>query len=465
MRGMTAILLCGSVFGAVAHGADRTFPYTAQISVDEVEVRCGPGWDYYATQRLPRGTRVEVYRQDAGGWLAIRPPEGSFSWVTARQVKATPEKNVAEVILDGAVAWVGSSTTNVPQHKWQVRLARGERVEVLGELAMTVGPGFATETYHKIAPPAGEFRWIHAQHALSPNTAAQETVAQSRSQNDYRHVGGPTASAPADLPSAVKATLSSPELAKQVEELNIALSLLVTREIDQWDLDSLKQRADALAQQAADTKLSQEIKAISQRMEEFETLQRRYRKAQERDVSNHQVGSNGAGHDSDGNDGDATTARTTRRSRNTVSRPRRVCCGTTGHAISMPRSARKWPRQPRHPETRATMRKVGSCRSIPLNVSLLLSPCSTTTVACAPTSRPRRASICGAMPNSMWDYWETGVTWTRCAPHTSRPNAWSNRNATEAVTSRDTAVLHTTGSRSWLSHISQRPAAWASRAT
>ena len=304
MRGMTAILLCGSVLGAAAHGADRTFPYTAQISVDEVEVRCGPGWDYYATQRLPRGTRVEVYRHEAGGWLAIRPPEGSFSWVTARHVKATPEKNVAEVILDGAVAWVGSSTTNVPQHKWQVRLERGERVEVLGELAMTVGPGFATETYHKIAPPAGEFRWIHAQHALSLNTAAQETVAQSRSQNDYRHVGGPTASAPADLPSAVKATLSSPELAKQVEELNIALSLLVTREIDQWDLDSLKQCADALAQQAADTKVAQEIKAISQRMEEFETLQRRYRKAQERDVSNHQVGSKGAGHDSDGNDGD-----------------------------------------------------------------------------------------------------------------------------------------------------------------
>jgi uncharacterized protein YraI len=304
MRGMTAIFLCGSVLGAMAHGADRTFPYTAQISVDEVEVRCGPGWDYYATQRLPRGTRVEVYRHESGGWLAIRPPEGSFSWVTARHVKATPDKNVAEVVLDAAVAWVGSSTTNVPQHKWQVRLERGERVEVLGELAMTVGPGFATETYHKIAAPAGEFRWIHAEHAVSPNTAAQETVSQSGSQNDYRHVGGPTASAPADSPSAVKAALSAPELAKQVEELHIALSLLVTREIEQWDLDSLKQRADALAQQAADTKLSQEINAISQRMRDFETLRRRYQKAQEPDVSNHQVGGKGAGNNNDGNNND-----------------------------------------------------------------------------------------------------------------------------------------------------------------
>ena len=110
------------MFGAAVLGADQTFPYPAQIAVDEVEVRCGPGWDYYATQRLPRGTRVEVYRHDPGGWLAIRPPEGSFSWVTARHVRATADKNIAEVILDGAVAWVGSAPTNVAQHKWQVRL-------------------------------------------------------------------------------------------------------------------------------------------------------------------------------------------------------------------------------------------------------------------------------------------------------------------------------------------------------
>ena len=298
MRGMTAILLCTSVLGATAHGADQTFPYTVQIAADEVEVRCGPGWDYYATQRLPRGTRVEVYRHDPGGWLAIRPPEGSFSWVTARHVQATAEKNVAEIILDGAVAWVGSATTNVPQHKWQVRLERGERVEVLGELAMTVGPGFATETYHKIAPPAGEFRWIHAQHAVSPHTVAQDTVSRSQAQSDYRHVGGPTANAPADSPATTKKALSSGEVAKQVGELKIALSLLVTQEIEQWDLDSLKQRTDTLAQQAADTTLAGEIKAIAQRMEEFEALQRRYQKTQERDVSSHQVGSTSASDDS-----------------------------------------------------------------------------------------------------------------------------------------------------------------------
>ena len=74
------------------------------------------------------------------------------------------------------------------------------------------------------------------------------------------------------------------------EELRIALSLLVTQEIEQWDLAALKQRADTLAEQVSDTALAREIQAMSQRMEEFATLQRRHQQAQEGEVSSHQVG-------------------------------------------------------------------------------------------------------------------------------------------------------------------------------
>jgi uncharacterized protein YraI len=284
MRGVTAFLLYCGALGTIVHGAEPTFPYQAQVSVDEVEVRCGPGWDYYATQRLPRGTRVDVYRHDPGGWLAIRPPEGSFSWMTARHLKMTSENGVAEVVLDGAVAWVGSTNTSVLQYKWQVRLERGERVEVLGDQAMTVGPGFATETYFKIAPPAGEFRWIHAEQAVSPHSSANQTVSQTTLRPDPRSVGGPSASENRDGSTgatSVDVENASPELAKKIEELNVELSLLVTQQIDQWDLESLQKRADALAQQVSSTILARELKAISQRMAEFQTLQRRYQKAQE----------------------------------------------------------------------------------------------------------------------------------------------------------------------------------------
>ncbi|MHB8972422.1 MAG: SH3 domain-containing protein [Pirellulaceae bacterium] len=297
MRGVTAILLCCSAFGTIVHGAEPTFPWQAQVSVDEVEVRCGPGWDYYATQRLPRGTRVEVYRHDPGGWLAIRPPEGSFSWMTARHLEMTSERSVAKVTLDGAVAWVGSTNTGVAQYKWQVRLDRGEQVEVLGEQAMSVGPGFATETYFKIAPPAGEFRWIHAEQAVSPHSAANQTVSQTASQPEIRSVGGPSANENReDSPGATSLQNASPELAKKVAELNVELALLVAQPIEQWDLESLQNRADALALQVSNTSLARELKAVSQRMAEYQTLQRRYQKAQEpvaaeenEDISKHGV--------------------------------------------------------------------------------------------------------------------------------------------------------------------------------
>ena len=155
MRGVTAILMTCCVLGTPAPGAEPAFPYTADVSVEEVEVRCGPGWEYYATQCLARSAQVEVYRHEPGGWLAVRPPEGSFSWISARHVKRDGNQRVGEVTIDGAVAWVGSAVESVKQHKWQVRLERGELVEVQGEQSLSVGPGFATETYYRIAPPAG----------------------------------------------------------------------------------------------------------------------------------------------------------------------------------------------------------------------------------------------------------------------------------------------------------------------
>src|SRR6266478_506683 len=62
------------------------FPYTACVNSAEVFLRSGPGKNYYPTDKLDKGTKVEVYRQDPGGWCAIRPPAHSFSWVSARQL-------------------------------------------------------------------------------------------------------------------------------------------------------------------------------------------------------------------------------------------------------------------------------------------------------------------------------------------------------------------------------------------
>ena len=64
--------------------AQQTFPYKAYIAANDSYVRSGPGESYYPTGKLNAGAQVEVYRHDPGGWYAIRPPEGSFSWIGAR---------------------------------------------------------------------------------------------------------------------------------------------------------------------------------------------------------------------------------------------------------------------------------------------------------------------------------------------------------------------------------------------
>src|SRR5262245_34656253 len=59
------------------------------ITVAEVEVRSGPSNELYPTSKLRFGDKVEVIRGSSEkhpGWLAIKPPTGSFSWIQSTLV-------------------------------------------------------------------------------------------------------------------------------------------------------------------------------------------------------------------------------------------------------------------------------------------------------------------------------------------------------------------------------------------
>lgn len=155
---MIALLLLLSAATGADAGDD--LPYLAEIQIDQAEVRAGAGKRNYLTERLPRGTVVEVHRRDLAGWLAIRPPEGSFSWVPAEELKETDDPDIFEVVGDEAASWIGSRIEKVSNHRFHVRLKLGERVEVIGEKRVPVAEG-EEQLWYKIAPPAGEFRWIH----------------------------------------------------------------------------------------------------------------------------------------------------------------------------------------------------------------------------------------------------------------------------------------------------------------
>lgn len=293
MRCCAPILAACCLLGIPGWSAEVTFPYTAEVSVADVEVRCGPGWEFYPTMRLERGSKVDVYRHELGGWLAIRPPDGSFSWIPARQVKRQGDSRVGTVLMEGAVAWVGSGVVDVRQHKWQVRLKRDERLQILGKRSLSVGPGFATETHFKIAPPAGEFRWIHAEHASAPGSLPPESSVRAAGLTSPEPHGSarakpspwrdPAADAPVVTPVGSNTTDEDLQaLQHQVDKLKVDLSLLVSQQSHRWDLEPLRQRAAALADAVEGTSLARQVKLISYRISEFETLQQRHQKMSRR---------------------------------------------------------------------------------------------------------------------------------------------------------------------------------------
>jgi hypothetical protein len=157
------------------------FPYTAYVCTESAEIVAGPGHRFYATDRLPRGTKVEIYREDSAGWLAIRPPEGSFSWTPAEFIERLSDENLAKV-KEPTGAWVGTTVEHVAEHHQQVTLKAGELVQVLGEKKVS-GKDREPRTWLKVAPPAGEYRWIHLRD-VSRQKPEEEIVETRESEEE-----------------------------------------------------------------------------------------------------------------------------------------------------------------------------------------------------------------------------------------------------------------------------------------
>lgn len=134
-------------------------PYVVFVAHEGAYTRCGPAGDYYRTDPLRLGQELEVYLETDDGWLGVRPPTGSFSWVPAEQVEAEVDETAGVVIREDAVAWIGTHLGRARKYQWQVQLAVGEPVTILGKAQRNAGSG--PQMWYRIAPPSGEFRWVH----------------------------------------------------------------------------------------------------------------------------------------------------------------------------------------------------------------------------------------------------------------------------------------------------------------
>lgn len=132
----------------------------------------GPGIGYYPTAILVAGQKVTVVGERQGNWVAIHPPEGSFSYVPARSIEEQPDGS-GKVVADGTQARVGSNLSDA-HHVFQATLTKGAAVRILDKL--TLDDDGQSALWYKILPPANEVRYLLANQLEAPTTPAIEAA-------------------------------------------------------------------------------------------------------------------------------------------------------------------------------------------------------------------------------------------------------------------------------------------------
>lgn len=262
---IVALWVCSAVAAATA--AEQQFPYKAYINTDEVYVRSGPGQNYYPTDKLRVGQEVEVYRHDPGGWYAIRPVDGSYSWINTRFVEPKGD-GLATIGSEDVAARVGSRFSDV-RDVIQVRLHHGEVVALLDEKEVRRG----TNPWCKIAPPAGEFRWVSGKYvdAEYPHDGLRKTESDHRPH--HHDADQPPPPPPA---AAAVARLSPTDFKNEVDAIDLELGVMLAEEPSVWSFDSARRRTELLLEQADTAVERGHARVLLNKIDRFAGIKDRY---------------------------------------------------------------------------------------------------------------------------------------------------------------------------------------------
>jgi hypothetical protein len=171
-------ILAGTLVLVRPVSAAETPPDIRMVTVAQAQVWCGPSTadGLYPTNLLHHGDRVQVERELESGWLVIRPPAGSFSWINSRFVQHISSNYANYVVTHEAhdvPVLIGSSLKTDRPNKVGVKLPRGAQVRVMGS-----GRGMTDEegTWLPIEPPEGEVRYIRTEAVAKPTSAANTSA-------------------------------------------------------------------------------------------------------------------------------------------------------------------------------------------------------------------------------------------------------------------------------------------------
>lgn len=195
------------------------FPYMAEITGENVNIRSGAGTNYYLCGKLNKGDKVQVVDCKFGMWSCIVPPAGCYSLIAKQNVKVDVNSPSVGIVTAPDVHVYAGSPSVRPMYSaiTQVQLAKGDKVEVLGE----------AEDYYKITPPSGAYLWVNANYLTSSDSHASGRPAEavsvsepnSKSVNVKKSAESPGIKPAAVPPVTVESKMMTKyyELVKQME--------------------------------------------------------------------------------------------------------------------------------------------------------------------------------------------------------------------------------------------------------
>ncbi|MFA5239514.1 MAG: SH3 domain-containing protein [Phycisphaerae bacterium] len=202
----------GAVLNTEAEVNELSFPYVGEIIGDNVNVRSGPGTNYYHCGKLNTGDRVKVVASKYS-WSHIVPPVGSFSWISKQYVSVDPNNPSVGVVTGDSVRVYAGSDFLKPMHSttMQLELNKGDKVELMGQ---------EQDDYYKIVPPSGAYLWVLTEYTkpigavgeveviVRPKLEEEDAEVENENETEAETAAEVETGAEANTPAVVPAMVS-----------------------------------------------------------------------------------------------------------------------------------------------------------------------------------------------------------------------------------------------------------------
>lgn len=249
----------------------------AEVVAETLDVLDEPDAASFLTARLHASDRVAIVEELPGGWMAIEPPLGSICWIDQEAINELGDGE-ARVIASRAVVRTGRSGARMPgPPRWTV--GRGAILHLLDRPPLVLNQGRGPRTWQAIEPLEHEVRFIRADGIR--RRASRRDASVGRTRGSSRDAGRATLAServdPIDQslalvgPTAAESALPA-ELATALPAIEAMHRAQLRLPVDQWNLEPVKQRYQALLDHETDASARAALRARIDRVVRQQSL-------------------------------------------------------------------------------------------------------------------------------------------------------------------------------------------------